>query len=170
MDVGRRAHGRNQFYKGRADWAAIRRVSEQVDIPVIANGDIVDMNQVDEVLTLSGANGIMIGRGAYGRPWFPGYVRSRMAAGSTPLAEPTHREKQELAAEHYDAILSHYGIDVGIRAARKHLGWYLDDAGIIDPTARRQIMTGTDCKTVLRALVDSFLEAANAPDDLEVAA
>nr|WP_306266757.1 tRNA dihydrouridine synthase DusB [Pararhizobium sp. IMCC3301] len=165
-------HGRtrNQFYKGRADWAAIRSVSEQVDIPVIANGDIVNMNQVDDVLALSGADGIMIGRGAYGRPWFPGYVRSRLASDATPLAEPTLMEKHELAAEHYDAILSHYGIDIGIRAARKHLGWYLDDAGISGSAARRRIMTGTDCRTVLQALADSFREAANTPGELEAAA
>ncbi|MCL4137348.1 UNVERIFIED_CONTAM: hypothetical protein GTU68_020028 [Idotea baltica] len=165
-------HGRtrNQFYKGKADWAAIRRVSDSVRIPVIANGDIVALDQIDDVLKLSGADGIMIGRGAYGRPWFPGYVTSRLSTNPTPLPEPTREQKHVLAAEHYEAILSHYGIKVGIRAARKHLGWYLDDAGISNAELRKDILTGTDPQPVLNALRDAFSSAPETNEKLEIAA
>lgn len=165
-------HGRtrNQFYKGKADWAAIRNVSDSVSIPVIANGDIVALEQVERVLELSGAEGIMIGRGAYGKPWFPGYVASRLSAESKPRSEPTRMEKQALAAEHYEAILSHYGIEVGIRAARKHLGWYLDDARITNSHFRRYIMTGTDPQVVLKAVNDAFADAPETNEKLQTAA
>lgn len=165
-------HGRtrNQFYKGKADWAAIRRVSDSVDIPVIANGDIVELDQIENVLNLSGADGIMIGRGAYGRPWFPGYVTSRVSTNPKPMPEPTRDEKYALASEHYEAILSHYGITVGIRAARKHLGWYLDDAGISNSGLRKDILTGTDPQTVLKALDDAFSSAPETNEKLEIAA
>jgi len=165
-------HGRtrNQFYKGKADWAAIRRVSDSVDIPVIANGDIVELDQIENVLNLSGADGIMIGRGAYGRPWFPGYVTSRVSNNPKPMPEPSRDEKHGLASEHYEAILSHYGIKVGIRAARKHLGWYLDDAGVSNSGLRKDILTGTDPQSVLNALDDAFSSAPETNQKLEIAA
>lgn len=165
-------HGRtrNQFYKGKADWAAIRRVSDSVRIPVIANGDIVALDQIENVLKRSGADGIMIGRGAYGRPWFPGYVTSRVSSNPNPMPEPLRDEKHALASEHYEAILSHYGIKVGIRAARKHLGWYLDDAGISNSGLRKDILTGTDPKTVLKDLDEAFSSAPETNEKLEIAA
>lgn len=165
-------HGRtrNQFYKGKADWSAIRKVSDSVRIPVIANGDIVALDQIENVLKLSGADGVMIGRGAYGKPWFPGYVTSRLSNNPNPIAEPTRKEKHALAAEHYEAILSHYGIKIGIRAARKHLGWYLHDAGINNPELRKDIMTGTDPQHILKALSDAFSSAPETNEKLEIAA
>ncbi len=165
-------HGRtrNQFYKGKADWSAIRSVSDSVSIPVIANGDIVALDQIETVLELSGADGVMIGRGAYGKPWFPGYVTSRLSVNPAPRPEPSRHEKQALAAEHYEAILSHYGIRVGIRAARKHLGWYLDDANISNTELRKSIMTGTNPQTVLKAINDAFATAPETDEKLEFAA
>lgn len=151
-------HGRTrcQFYKGKADWTAISKVADAISIPLIANGDVTELNQIAPILRASKADGVMIGRGAYGRPWFPGYVASQVCDGQDAVSEPDLSEKAELAAEHYEAILTHYGSIVGVRAARKHLGWYLDDAGVVAPKARKEIMTGTEPDRVLKSLVDAF--------------
>jgi nifR3 family TIM-barrel protein len=120
-------HGRTrcQFYADSADWAAIRAVREAVSVPVIANGDLVDVDDLGTMLALSGADGVMIGRGAYGRPWLPGHMAAFAATGVVPEA-PRGLALFELIARHYEATVAHYGLLVGIRAARKHLGWYLD--------------------------------------------
>src|SRR5690606_1582598 len=119
-------HGRTrcQFYGGAADWAAVRAVRESTRLPLIVNGDIDGIESAERALRLSGADGIMIGRGAYGRPWLPGEI-ARKAAGIAVHALSAGEIGQR-AIGHYLAIVDHYGAAIGIRAARKHLGWYLD--------------------------------------------
>ena len=119
-------HGRTrcQFYKGQADWAAIAAVKSAVSIPVIANGDIIDTPSAKAALQLSGADGVMVGRGAQGQPWILSHI-SKELAGDTPSI-PQGSELQALVLEHYTDMLSFYGTELGGKCARKHLGWYLD--------------------------------------------
>ncbi len=121
-------HGRtrNQFYKGQADWLAISDVVKAVSVPVIANGDIISFSAVEECLARSPAHGVMIGRGAQGRPWIVGQYGARLATNTLP-AKPSLGEKQAIILAHYEDMLSFYGMDLGLRNARKHLGWYVDD-------------------------------------------
>lgn len=168
-DVARRAqeagvqlvtiHGRTrcQFYKGRADWDAIAQIKDAVTIPVIANGDIVDSATAAQALNRSGADGVMVGRGAQGRPW----VLAQIAAdlnGTAPPAVPTGRALVDVVATHYEAMLSFYGDKLGNRVARKHLGWYMDDAGTAGQLRREILMTDT-ASAVLSRLDDALLSA-----------
>ena len=118
-------HGRtrNQMYKGEADWAFVRKVKGAVSIPVIVNGDICGIEDSAKALELSGADGVMIGRGAYGKPWLLGQVIADLVDGGDRPA-PTLDEQYAVLVEHYRAMLEHYGADVGCKVARKHLGWY----------------------------------------------
>jgi tRNA-dihydrouridine synthase B len=140
-------HGRTrcQFYEGKADWAAIRAVKAAVSIPVIANGDLTSIDQLEDMLALSGTDGIMIGRGSYGRPWLPGAIAEFARSGLRPT-EPTAEEIAEIALDHYDAMLTRYGISVGVRHARKHLGWYMDQVATeaSEASLRRTILTESD--------------------------
>ena len=118
-------HGRtrNQLYRGKADWSFIRKVKDVISIPVIGNGDVNTLSDSTELLNLSGADGVMIGRGSYGRPWFLQQVIHFLKTG-IKLADPSIIEQYSVVKQHYEELLVHYGKERGVRIARKHIGWY----------------------------------------------
>ena len=119
-------HGRTrcQFYGGVADWKAVRRVKDATALPVVVNGDIDSFDKATSALTQSGADGVMIGRGAYGKPWLLSRVMHFLETGER-LPDPTLARRRALALEHYNALLGHYGTEHGVRVARKHMSWAL---------------------------------------------
>ncbi len=118
-------HGRtrSQLYSGRADWGFIRQVKDAVAIPVIGNGDVISIDDAVRLLAESGADGVMIGRGSYGRPWFPGQVAQFLATGDRP-GDPALAQQLAILLEHFDAMIEHYGAETGCRLGRKHVAWY----------------------------------------------
>ncbi|MGI9366045.1 MAG: tRNA dihydrouridine synthase DusB [Rhizobiaceae bacterium] len=149
-------HGRtrNQFYKGKADWTKVRAVREKIKVPLIVNGDIVDVASARAALAESGADGVMIGRGSYGAPWLPGQIGAALDGETLPIA-PVGKELAGIVSSHYEEILSFYGFELGLRNARKHLDWY--SAGLSShqdyKTLRRQLMTSQKPNEV-HALLD----------------
>ncbi|WP_299140973.1 tRNA dihydrouridine synthase DusB [uncultured Tateyamaria sp.] len=149
-------HGRTrcQFYKGQADWAAIAQVKDAVGIPVIANGDITDTVTARTALALSGADGVMIGRGAQGRPWALAQIAHDLYGMPAPLV-PKGSDLLELVAEHYQDMCTFYGTTLGLRVARKHLGWFMDTAHT--PTdLRRAVLTAATPDATLDLLPRAF--------------
>lgn len=152
-------HGRTrcQFYKGRADWAAIAQVKQNVDIPVIANGDIIDVTTARAALAQSGADGVMIGRGAQGAPWKIAEIASELFGTTRPVI-PTGHDLVEMIRGHYRDMLEFYGADLGGRVARKHLGWYMDGAHT-PAEMRKQVLTQKDPDQVCALLEPAILGA-----------
>ena len=153
-------HGRTrcQFYKGKADWAAIAAVKQAVGIPVIANGDILDAATAREALRLSGADGVMVGRAAQGRPWLLAQIAHDLFGAPAPRI-PSGDAFIDMVTVHYEAMLMFYGPDLGLRVARKHLGWYMDHAD--SPKALRQrVLTAKTPAEVIALLPDALGQVA----------
>jgi tRNA-dihydrouridine synthase B len=151
-------HGRTrcQFYKGQADWAAIARVKEAVSIPVIANGDIIDSASARAALVASGADGVMIGRGAQGRPWVLAQIAADLFGLPAPKI-PQGADLGEMVIAHYEEMLGFYGAELGLKTARKHLGWYLETAGL--EAERGRILTLDTARAVKAAIRGCFGDA-----------
>ena len=157
-------HGRTrmQFYEGRADWDAIAAVRDAIRIPLIANGDVETVEDAHDILRRSGADAVMVGRSCQGRPWHAGVLAGH--AGPQPSEIPG------LVVEHYRMMLEHYGAEVGVRHARKHLGWYLDrHAPDIAGEAKAAIMTSKDAGFVAEALELALSSSADASARQEAA-
>ncbi|QCI97836.1 tRNA dihydrouridine synthase DusB [Agrobacterium larrymoorei] len=147
-------HGRTrmQFYEGRADWDAIRAVCDVISVPLIANGDVETAHDVSEILRRSGADAVMVGRGAQGQPWLPAVLAGHDAPAREAIAD--------IAVEHYEMMLEFYGVEAGLRHARKHLGWYLDRfAPEMQPGDKGLIMTSKNTSEVI-AILRSALESS----------
>src|SRR5271163_333022 len=157
-------HGRTrrQFYTGRADWDAVRAVKSAVSIPVVVNGDVTDFEQGREALARSGADGVMVGRGAQGRPWFPGQLARYLATGRKEPAPPLETQHDIIVALH-DEMLGHHGERIGLKHARKHIGWALDTAAATAGAGedarkhwRHHVLTAPDRRETERRIDQSF--------------
>jgi len=159
QDLGIRmitVHGRTrcQMYKGEADWAFVRNVKEAVSLPVIVNGDICSIEDAETALAQSGADGLMIGRGAYGKPWLLAQVMRWLSHGER-RSDPSLDEQYAVIVEHYHAMLGHYGRDTGVNMARKHIGWYTKGLnGSAD--FRNRVNQEPDPQVVLRMLAEFY--------------
>ncbi len=150
-------HGRTrcQFYKGEADWPFIASVKDAVDIPVFGNGDVVTVDDAEKLLKVSGADGILVGRGSYGRPWFLNQISHYLKTGKR-LADPSIETQMGIVLDHYDAIVSHYGTKPGVKIARKHLGWY--SKGLPNSAEFRQEVFQLDTPDAVKARIRAFYD------------
>lgn len=148
-------HGRTrqQFYKGRARWEPVRAVVEAVPVPVVVNGDVTDLASAREALELSGAAAVMIGRGAQGCPWVVGQVAAGLA-GEAPPHSPAGMDLTAVVVEHYEGVLAEYGVEVGVRAARKHLDWYLQASRMTVSKPARKLMLESQEPAEVIGLID----------------
>ncbi len=162
-------HGRTrcQFYKGEADWEAVRAVRDAIDIPLVVNGDITSYDKALTALEQSGADAVMMGRGAQGQPWLPGQIARRLDGGAVE-ATPDLPTQYEYVASLYEDVLSHYGLRIGIRHARKHLGWALDVAADTSGAPveslkqwRRAVLTTDSAAHVRRDLTNAYDDFAS---------
>jgi tRNA-dihydrouridine synthase B len=161
-------HGRTrcQFYKGTADWRFVARVKDAIKLPVIVNGDITGPEQARLALEQSGADGVMIGRGAYGQPWMSARIAQALTTGTDP-GQPALEVQRAVALEHVELMLSHYGRRLGLLNARKHIGWYLETSGRPLPLAkawRRLLCQDDDADQVLM----NFARFYDAPFSLAI--
>jgi len=149
-------HGRTrcQFYKGQANWSAVRNVREAIKLPLVVNGDITDQSMAKDALEKSGADAVMIGRGAYGAPWLPAHIGGVLSSNDVEAL----KTDWEVVASHHEAILSFYGIESGIRQARKHLGWYLDNLNLPASSGmlKKTIMTSFEPNEIYQTLEALF--------------
>jgi tRNA-dihydrouridine synthase B len=150
-------HGRTrqQFYKGTARWEQVRAVVEAVSVPVVVNGDITDVVTARDALERSGAAAVMIGRGAQGQPWVVGQVGAELA-GDRATQTPRGAELVPIVVEHYEGVLSEYGVEVGVRAARKHLDWYFEAANLPVSKAVRKMMLESHNPAEVVGLIESI--------------